>query len=128
MTDRHQSEQVAGFSPERLAYILGIRTLAIPSAAKRAALMGEPCADFISAAACVTPKCRRKPCAADADIVLILEDRHRDLDMWLVAVARCGRSRRAAPASTRPGHPPPLMVSFSAWVSRARRGSLAVAQ
>ena len=80
--------------------------------------------------------------AIDADVVLVAEHRHRDLELPLVA-ARRGVASRLRPRLMvqRPsrsicarragfhsaGTPPPLIVSFSAWVSRGRRASITVA-
>ena len=80
--------------------------------------------------------------AVDADMVLIAEHRHRDLELALVAGSRLTASRlRPRLKVQRPsrsicarragfhsaGTPPPLIVSFSTWVNRGRRASITVA-
>jgi hypothetical protein len=76
----------------------------------------------------------------DADVVLVTEDRYRDLGRRLALGAAVVRHRRLAaaldrpaavavylrPLRLRPGAPPLLIVSFSARESRGRRASMTV--
>ncbi len=112
---------------------IACRVVAVEHRAELAAIIGRRVGDGVAP--------HKAELTIDADMIFVPEHRHRDLDLALLAVPWDRLALGAALDRPTPvvvdlspprrcpfgRHPPPLIVSFSAWVSRGRRAWITVA-